>query len=113
LPAGLTGEITAFYQLPSMSGLYQLRAKGAVNIGLNKKFAANNGALKLSVADLFWTNKTRVINDIPAIGLYAGWKAYHEPHVIRLTYSRNFGNQQVKAANKRPSGSEDERNRIN
>jgi hypothetical protein len=40
------------------------------------------------------------------------WQLLWEPSVVRLTYARGFGNQKVKSARRRATGSEEERGRV-
>lgn len=112
LPKGFTGELTTFYQTPGLSGISRMRAFGSVNAGLKKKLKGNGGSLLLNITDIFWTNRLRFITDNPAVNQIGNWSLLSEPRVIRLTYSRNFGSNTVKAANNRSTGSEEERKRV-
>lgn len=112
LPKGFTGEITAFYQTPSLSGISRVRAFGSVNAGLRKKLPGNGGSLLVNISDIFWTARYRPVTDNPAVGLVGNWSYLSEPRVVRLTYTRNFGSQTVKAATKRATGSDEERSRV-
>jgi hypothetical protein len=112
LPKGFTGEVTAFYQTPGLSGISKMRAFGSVNAGIKKKLKGNGGSLLLNITDIFWTNRLRFITDNPAVNQVGNWSLLSEPRVIRFTYSRNFGSKTVKAANSRSTASEDERKRV-
>ena len=70
------------------------------------------GALTMSITDIFWMQGLRVTSLIAGNDQSANWRLFWEPRVLRLTYSRELGNQKVKAANRRASGSEEERNRV-
>ena len=112
LPHSFTGEITAFYQTPSLVGVSKVRSVASVNAGLKKKLPGNGGSLLLNVSDIFWTSRWRVITTNPAIGQVGNWTFLTEPRIVRLTYSRPFGSQTVKAINRRATGSDDERSRV-
>ena len=112
LPRGFTGEVTAFYQTPSLAGISRMRSLGSVNAGLRKKLPGNSGSLLVNIADIFWTNRLRFITDNPAVGQVGNWTLLREPRVVRFTYTRNFGSQTVKAANRRATGSDEERGRV-
>jgi outer membrane receptor protein involved in Fe transport len=112
LPGGFTGEVTTSYQTPSLSGISRMRALGSVNAGLRKKLPGNGGSLLVNISDIFWTNRYRLVTDNPAVGQVGNWSLLSEPRVVRLTYTRAFGSQTVKAANRRATGSDEERGRV-
>jgi outer membrane receptor protein involved in Fe transport len=112
LPRRFSAEVTGFYQSPSVSGLYGTRASGQVIIGIQKVLPADKGTLRLSVSDLFWTNIYSTQSNLPALNLNDRGIYHFEPRVVRFTYTRNFGSQTVKAANRRATGSEEERGRL-
>ena len=89
-----------------------MRSLGSVNAGLRKKLPGNSGSLLVNIADIFWTNRLRFITDNPAVGQVGNWTLLREPRVVRFTYTRNFGSQTVKAANRRATGSDEERGRV-
>jgi hypothetical protein len=112
LPRRFTAEVTGIYQSPSIVGLYRTRASGQVMVGVQKILPADKGTFRLAVSDLFWTNIYSTQSDIPALNLNDRGTYHFEPRVVRFTYSRNFGSQTVKAANRRTTGSEEERGRL-
>jgi outer membrane receptor protein involved in Fe transport len=112
LPRRFTAEVTGFYQSPSVTGLYRTRASGQVMVGIQKLLHADKGTLRLSVSDLFWTNIYSTQSNVPALNLNDRATYHFEPRVVRVTYLRNFGSQTVKAANRRVTGSEEERGRL-
>lgn len=106
-----TGELTTFYRSPFLFGLSRVAAFGSVDAGLQKKLARNGGNLRLAVQDLLWTYKFRSFINQPQINLVQQQGFIFEPRV-RLTYTRPFGNQNVKAGGRRATGSEDDRKRV-
>jgi hypothetical protein len=114
LPAAFTLELTGFYQSRSPMGIAYMRAMGTFNAGLQKKLKGDAGTLRLTVDDLFWTMRFHMINNQPALQLDHRFRGlFSEPRVVRLTYSRNFGNKQLKGESRRNTGSEEERKRVN
>jgi len=113
LPAGFTFELSAFYNSPLLFGYMKRRAFGEVTIGLQKAFA-DNSRLRLSWSDLFRTNTMRFETTIPEQDLNTNMDFILETRILRLTYTRSFGNKKVKALREnRSTGSEEERRRVN
>jgi outer membrane receptor protein involved in Fe transport len=114
LPHNFTAEVSAFYRTRSPFGLAYWRAFGAVNLGAKKKLKNDKGTISLTVNDLFWTSRFALLSYQPALNLNSSFIGYFsDPRIIRLTYSRTFGRSTGNALNKRSTGSEEERKRLN
>lgn len=113
LPRAFTAELTGNYQSPFLLGLQFRKAQGYVNVGLQKKLKGENGTLKATVSDVFWTNRMQTASGVEALNTVGGWSGIFEPRVVRLTYSRRFGNTGVKASSRRQTASDEERRRVN
>ena len=113
LPEGFSAEITGFYRSRSPFGISYVKSMGALNVGLQKKLKEDKGTFRLSVDDLFWTTKLRLVTDQPSLHINQYFlAAFSEPRIFRFTYSRNFGNKNVKGAKNRSTGSDEERKRV-
>jgi outer membrane receptor protein involved in Fe transport len=112
LPNKFTAELNLFYMGSSIFGIQKQRARSQISVGLQKILSGNNGTLRLNISDIFWTNKVHWITVVPTINLDEKGGVRLEPRVIRLTYTRSFGNQKVKAAKTRATSSEEERQRM-
>lgn len=112
MPHQLTLELSGFYQTPSLWGMAIRNAYGTFNMGLQKQFTQDKGILRLSVEDLFWTLPHQKFEyNQPEKGFTRRIFLRSEPRVIRLTFSRNFGNKNLKT-NSRSTASEEERKRV-
>ena len=113
LPHQFTAEVTAWYASPTVNGFSRQVSRGEVTIGLQKKLSANRGTLTASVSDLFWTNPFSSVTKVPDLALDTGTRFYlSEPRVVRLSYTRGFGNQKINN-NRRNTASDEERKRVN
>lgn len=111
LGKGWTGEISGFYNSPSIfQGTFKLKALGNLDAGIQKSILRGNGTLKVSVSDIF---KTQVFN---ATSNFAGQrfisKGGADTRQLRINFSYRFGGSQVKAARQRKTGSEEESERV-
>jgi hypothetical protein len=113
-PKGFSGELSALYQSKSPFGMGYLKGSGAFSAGIKKQLADNHGILRLTFSDIFWNTNFSITNNQNALNFNQSFKGvFSEPRVVKLTYTRDFGNTKVKQAAKREVGSKDERNRAN
>ncbi|MEJ1240322.1 outer membrane beta-barrel protein [Chryseolinea sp. T2] len=109
LPWGLTGEIVAIYNAPNVSGLFQTRAYGTLNLGLQKTFMKKKATLRLSANDMFST--TQMINNLEYPGLDLVMDNRFETRIVRLNFAYNFG-MSGKSTHRRIAQDEEQR-RVN
>jgi hypothetical protein len=112
LTKGYSVELSCFYQTRSLLGIGYLKSFGSFNAGIQKKLGKDKGTIGLTGTDLLWTQRFAIRSINPQLNQDIHMDARFEPRVIRLTYSVNFGNKNIKAANKRKTASEEERNRV-
>ncbi len=113
LPKEFTLEISAFYSSPFNYGIQKIRAMGAVNLGIQKKLPDDKGVFRLTWNDIFYTNNYTATTALQNQGFEVTSGYLLEPRVLKLTYSRNFGDSKIKGSRQRETGSEEERGRIN
>ena len=111
LSRNYAAEISGSYQSASLSGIYKVKPYGQLDAGIQKKFKHNNEKLRLSVSDIFSTNKyqwtTNTGNENFSRTILQFTKV-----TISLSYSRSFGRTSVKAARERALGSAEESRRV-
>ena len=113
LPKSFTLELTGLYVSGGLFGIFQMKPFGSVNLGLQKKFGDDGGNLRLGMDNIFNTMNYRdELNLEEQQEYYAAELQFSQP-TIKLTYTRNFGNQKVKGARARETGAEEERKRVN
>lgn len=102
---GWSAEISGWYNSRAFYGLYAANPMGMLNAGLQKTIMNKKGTIRLNVNDIFWTNRfngTAVYKDID-FKVTSEWPSRQ----FRLTFTYNFGNQNVKGARQRNTGSDD------
>lgn len=113
LAENLTSEIIINYFGPSLSGSTKTNDTFSMSIGFQKKLGDKWGVLKFSVTDLWdsfeYKDKTVIPEqNLNSIGVYD-----FSNRTFSLTYSKNFGNRDLKSTRDRETGSEEERQRVN
>ncbi len=109
LGKGLTGELAGWYNSAGLYGFFRSQPMGGFSLGVQKQLFNNKGNVKLNVNDPLWLNQFRGSTEYEQINFRI--RSRWESRVARVTFTYNFGNQQVKAARQRTTGTEAERNR--
>ncbi|KAA9347182.1 outer membrane beta-barrel protein [Larkinella humicola] len=107
---GWTAELNGWVSSPAVNGIWTSPWLGALDTGIQKAVSSDL-KLKFSVQDVFHTNRFRPSVNTPMANQKGVLTFDTRIALLNLTYS--FGNQQVKAARQRRSGSDDEIRRTN
>lgn len=113
LPNNFSLEVSGFYQSKSLWGTIIMEGFGGINLGIQKELKNNNGNLSLNISDILNSVEWRFTQEIASQNLLFNTKADFSQRTVTVSYSRNFGNNKLKAARKRTTGSEAERGRLN
>ncbi|MDN5284164.1 MAG: TonB-dependent receptor [Mucilaginibacter sp.] len=109
LSSTLTGEISGRYESPTLYGINQIRQSYTVNAGLSKQVFGKRGNLKLSVIDIFNSDRERysaLYQNVDLTGI-----SKRETRRVMLNFTYRFGKTTVKSASKHDTGNDDERRR--
>lgn len=111
LPKGYTAELGGFWNSPTQYNIMQAKAQGQINAGFAKSLWNRKASLRLNVQDIFFLN--RFAGTVKYQDLNFRVSSRWESRQVRLSFTYRFGNQNVKAARQRSTGSDDLRNRAN
>jgi iron complex outermembrane recepter protein len=107
---GFTGELTGFYNGPSISaGTFKTRPMGTVDIGIQKKIFKGNGTLKISGTDILNTLRWKAESIYGGTNIIANSR--WESRQLRINFSYRFGSSQIKEDRQHAPGNEDEKTR--
>lgn len=113
LPKGFSSELSLFYIGPRLAGALKFGEMYGLNFGLQKNLGGNWGTLRFNVQDLLNSIELQGSAFVEAQQLmYEGTFDFSQ-RTFTLSYTRNFGNQKVKAARNRKRGAEEESQRVN
>ncbi len=113
LPKGFVYEISGWYNSASIwGGSWLAKPQGSLDMGLQKKILKNQGTLKLSATDIFFTAPWRSESKNKVPNLEINGRGAWESRQIKLNFNYRFGKSSVKAARNRKTGLEDEKGRI-
>ncbi|MCP9770238.1 hypothetical protein EGI22_20225, partial [Lacihabitans sp. LS3-19] len=105
-------ELSGFYQSKGLYGISVMKAFGQLNYGAVYKFPKADANLKFGVDDIFSTMKFNFEQNSEILGYEAKMNLNMQRRIFKLTYSKNFGNKQVKAKRNRTTASDAERQRV-
>ena len=105
-----SAELSANYLSPSVYGVFNLRSRYTVDLGVSRMFFDGKMNVKLAVSDIFntWGQRT-IFNVLPSSSYVIDTD--FDSTVARLSVSYKFGNITLNAADKK-GGAEEERNRL-
>lgn len=111
LPKNWTAEANMWYNSPNVYGIIRAtKPQYAVNAGLSKSFWEKKGRLKVNVSDIFLTSFFNGSVDYQNMNL--DLKSRWTSRRASVTFSYNFGNQNVKAARRRSTATDTEKSRV-
>jgi len=111
LPANFSMELSGFYNSRSLNGIMILKPMGSLDFGLRKKLGARDN-INLSVSNLFNSMDLRMSTHLPEKNLVGDAHLRFSWRTFKLTYTRSFGKQKLKASRDRTTGAEDEKGRV-
>jgi hypothetical protein len=110
LPKGFKAEVSAMYMSPMTFGGIAFRSRFNSSFGVSKSLLKDAATLTLNVSDVFNTQLNRY--DVLANGLNSINSNKAESRFVKLNFSYKFGNKNVKASQRRSTGIEAERSRM-
>ena len=111
LPRDIKFELSGFYRSPWVwAGNFEFDAIYGVDIGIRKKLFEDRATLKITVSDIFKTNKVHGSSELGGLKMtvWSGW----DSRQFRVNFNYLLGNREVKGERRRKTGLEDEQKRI-
>jgi len=107
---GLKAEVSAMYMSPMTFGGLAFQSRFSTSFGVSKSVLKDAGTLTLNVTDPFNTQQSRY--QVLANGINSVHVDKAESRFVKLNFSYKFGNKNVKASQRRSTGIEAERTRM-
>jgi outer membrane receptor protein involved in Fe transport len=106
----VSAYILGHYESPTFYGENQYKANYYINAGIGKQLFNNRGSIKLSVADIFNTQRDRYAINYQNLNILGTDKV--ESQIARLTFTYHFGKTSVRNP-RHQTGNEEEQKRTN
>ena len=111
LPKEIKLEVSGWYNSKSIwEGSFLMNPMGAIDVGVQKRILNNKANLKIALSDVFWSNQWGGTSNFGE--LFMDVSGRNDSRRIRINFSYQFGNDQVKRARRRSTGLEDESSRV-
>jgi outer membrane receptor protein involved in Fe transport len=106
---GWGAELNARFQSGEQYGFLRVRPNGQVTLGVQKSVWERKGNIKLSVADLFYTDRVRAVSTYD--NYVERFYQRRDSRLVTLAFTYRFGNDKVAPTRRRQGGAEDEKRR--
>lgn len=103
-------DVSGWYNFQNATTIYQSKALGSINLGLSKKILKEKATIKFAISDLLNTQRWEQTATTNTLNLrtYRKWESRN----IAISFSYRFGNNKIKTARERETGSSAEIDRI-
>jgi hypothetical protein len=112
LPKDYSFELSFYYYSKARRGIVMNKPMEFLNFGFRKEFRDNLGTLSLNISNILKEPMFDAEINMPELGMHQRSFVDIDAMVARLSYSKKFGNRELKSRNNRKSGSGDLLNRI-
>ncbi|MDO9373095.1 MAG: outer membrane beta-barrel family protein, partial [Ferruginibacter sp.] len=107
----LSGELNGFYRSPGVEGVVKMKSMGMLAAGLSQQLWKNKGTLRLTVRDIFYTQRVRA--EIKYGNVDAAFQEVRDSRVVNLGLTYRFSKGKIANTKKKVGGSAgEEQNRV-
>lgn len=108
---GWSAELGGFFRTPGVDGVFRINSLGAVNTAVAKQVMKGKGTFRLSVRDIFWTQRAK--GTIRYSNIDAAFQQFRDSRLVTLGFTYRFNKGKMGNAPKRRNGAaDDEKNRV-
>ena len=112
LPLDFSIDLSFFYYSRAQNGIWSISAREILNVGVQKTFRNNWGTLSLNASNILNEPFMDGMVDLPEQQMEQHILLDFDTRILKLTYTRQFGNNKLKSRNNRESGAEEIMNRV-
>ncbi|MBA3829565.1 MAG: TonB-dependent receptor [Taibaiella sp.] len=110
LPAGISAEISLFYQAPQIYGYMNLNELWMLNVGIQKNIFNKRGLIRLSATDIFWHGYPSATSSYSNYN--ESFVAVRDTRQFTLSFAYRFGKNTIAPVHRLNGGAEEEKKRI-
>jgi len=106
----ISAELSGYYRTPSVDGIFKIQGFGMVNAGVSKQIMKGKGSIRLSVRDMFYTQKIEGASRYSNID--ASFQQVRDSRVYSANFTYRFNKGKANGVKRRASSANDEQNRV-
>jgi iron complex outermembrane recepter protein len=106
----ISAELSGYYRTPSVDGIFKIQGFGMVNAGVSKQIMKGKGSIRLSVRDMFYTQKIEGASRYSNID--ASFQQVRDSRVYSANFTYRFSKGKANGVKRRASSANDEQNRV-
>ncbi len=106
----ISAELSGYYRTPSVDGIFKIQGFGMVNAGVSKQIMKGKGSIRLSVRDMFYTQKIEGSSRYSNID--ASFQQVRDSRVYSANFTYRFSKGKANGVKRRASSANDEQNRV-
>lgn len=103
-------EFGGFYRTAGVDGVFEIGGLGAVNLGVSQQVLKGKGSVRLTVRDLFYTQ--RIDGKSQYSNIDAAFQQVRDSRVVTLNFTYRFSKGKAGSQKRRTGGAGDEQNRV-
>jgi len=107
---GIVAELNGFYRTAGVEGVFRIKALGAVNFGASMPLLKNKATIRLSVRDIFWTQK--VTGESRFGNVDAAFRMIPDSRTAGLSFSYRLSKGKLNNSKRKNGGASDEQGRV-
>ena len=107
----LSGELSGFYRSAGIEGVIKIKSIGMLPAGFSQQVLKNQGTVRLTVRDIFYTQKSRATINYGNVD--AAFQEVRDSRVLNIGFTYRFSKGKMNGQRKRTAGStNEEQNRV-
>lgn len=107
---GWGAELSGFYRTEGVEGIFRIKGFGMINTGISKQLMKNKASLRVSVRDLFWTQ--RIKGESKYSNIDAKFQQFGESRVVNISFTYRFMKGKVNTPQRKRGGASEEASRV-
>lgn len=107
---GWKGSVDGFYRGGGVDGVLAIRPIWAANAGVSKSVLNNKGTLRVSVRDIFWSQRFKGIAEYANIDTW--FRQWRDSRQVTLGFTYRFGKGKATAPRRKIGGADEEKSRV-
>lgn len=107
---GWGAEVSGFYRTEGIDGIFRIKGFGSVNLGISKQMLKNKGSLRLSIRDVFYTQKIK--GESRYSNIDATFQQVRDSRVVNLSFTYRFNKGKINNNQRKRGGANEEASRV-